>query len=100
MDPEQRYTALECLGDPYFDGLREPEIEKMVKGLNTNAVNQSSTSQIRQEASKSRSSMRSNTVERESISNAVSKNKTQYGAKFLGQAQTAANPQQKGSPSQ
>jgi hypothetical protein len=76
MDPDERYTALECLGDPYFDGLREPEIEKMVRGLNNNAMNQSSTSQIRQEASKSRSSMRSNTVERESISNGVAKNKT------------------------
>jgi hypothetical protein len=44
MDPDERYTALECLGDPYFDGLREPEIEKMVRGLNNNAMNQSSTS--------------------------------------------------------
>jgi serine/threonine protein kinase len=76
MDPDERYTALECLGDPYFDGLREPEIEKLARGLNNNAMNQSSTSQIRQEASKSRSSMRSNTVERESISNGVAKNKT------------------------
>jgi hypothetical protein len=44
MDPEHRYTALECLGDPYFDGLRDPEVEKMVKALNPNAMNQSSTS--------------------------------------------------------
>ena len=33
MDPEDRFTALDCLADPYFDGLREPDIEKMVKGV-------------------------------------------------------------------
>ena len=67
MDPSDRYTALECLADPYFDGLRDPEVEKMIKGMN--AGNQNSQARIRQESSKSRSSMRSNTVERESISN-------------------------------
>jgi hypothetical protein len=30
MDPDERYTALDCLSDPYFDGLREPEIERLV----------------------------------------------------------------------
>lgn len=30
LDPEERYTAMDCLADPYFDGLRDPEIEKMV----------------------------------------------------------------------
>jgi hypothetical protein len=33
MDPEERYTALECLADPYFDGLREPEVERLIKGV-------------------------------------------------------------------
>jgi serine/threonine protein kinase len=80
MDPSDRYTALECLADPYFDGLRDPEVEKLIKGMNVG--NQNSQAQIRQESSKSRSSMRSNTVERESISNIQQKNKTQYGAKF------------------
>jgi hypothetical protein len=23
MDPHERYTALDCLADPYFDGLRD-----------------------------------------------------------------------------
>jgi hypothetical protein len=71
MDPNERYTALECLADPYFDGLREPEVEKLIKTLSNSSNNagQNSQSQIRQECSKSRSSMRSNTVERDSISN-------------------------------
>jgi hypothetical protein len=34
MDPSDRYTALECLADPYFDGLRDPEVEKLIKGMN------------------------------------------------------------------
>jgi cyclin-dependent kinase-like len=33
MDPADRYNALECLADPYFDGLRDPETEKLIKGL-------------------------------------------------------------------
>jgi hypothetical protein len=41
MDPANRLSALECLADPYFEGLREPEVERMVKGL-INAANQSS----------------------------------------------------------
>lgn len=31
MDPESRYTAFECICDSYFDGLREPEVEKVVQ---------------------------------------------------------------------
>ena len=27
MDPDERYTALDCLADPYFDGIREPKVE-------------------------------------------------------------------------
>ena len=39
MDPEERYTALECLADPYFDGLREPEVERMIKGIQNSGIN-------------------------------------------------------------
>jgi hypothetical protein len=31
MDPNDRFTALDCLADSYFDGLREPDIEKLIK---------------------------------------------------------------------
>ena len=30
MDPEERLTGVECLAHPYFDGIREPEIEKQI----------------------------------------------------------------------
>lgn len=30
MDPRDRYSAVDCLADPYFDGLRDPEIEKLI----------------------------------------------------------------------
>lgn len=30
MDPEERYTALDCLADPLFDNIRDPDIEEMV----------------------------------------------------------------------
>lgn len=36
MDPEQRFTAQDCLAHPYFDGIREPEIEKMIQPLTNN----------------------------------------------------------------
>ena len=39
MDPSERYSALECLADPYFDGLRDPEVEKMIKTLVNSANN-------------------------------------------------------------
>ncbi len=31
MDPEERFTALDALAHPYFDGMREPDIEKLVQ---------------------------------------------------------------------
>jgi cyclin-dependent kinase-like len=31
MEPEERFTALDCLASPYFDGMREPEIEKLIQ---------------------------------------------------------------------
>lgn len=30
MEPEERYTAVDCIADPFFDGLRDPDTEKMV----------------------------------------------------------------------
>ncbi len=30
LNPRDRVTALEALADPYFDGMREPEIEELV----------------------------------------------------------------------
>ena len=30
MDPNSRYNSFECLADPYFDGVRDPETEKLV----------------------------------------------------------------------
>jgi len=30
MEPSQRITAIEALADPYFDGLRDTEIEKLL----------------------------------------------------------------------
>jgi hypothetical protein len=26
MDPDERFTAMECLAHPYFDGIREEEV--------------------------------------------------------------------------
>ena len=30
MDPEERYTSMDCLSDPFFDNIREPDIEEMI----------------------------------------------------------------------
>lgn len=38
MDPDERVTAMECLAHPYFDGIREPEVEKMIQSFNSNTV--------------------------------------------------------------
>jgi len=35
MDPEERLSAIECLANPYFDGIREPEVEKIVQNYNS-----------------------------------------------------------------
>ena len=38
MDPNERLTAIEALADPYFDGMRDAEVERIVKEqLGTNA---------------------------------------------------------------
>lgn len=31
MDPTDRITAVEALADPYFDGLRDPDVEKLIR---------------------------------------------------------------------
>ena len=44
MDPDSRYSAFECLADPYFDGVRDPEVERLVQALrSTNGARQSQT---------------------------------------------------------
>ena len=30
MEPMERFTALECLAHPYFEGIRDGEIEKLI----------------------------------------------------------------------
>lgn len=30
MEPNERITAIESLADPYFDGLRDSEVEKLI----------------------------------------------------------------------
>lgn len=30
MEPEDRYNALDCLADPFFDTVRESEIDKLL----------------------------------------------------------------------
>eukprot|EP00347_Sterkiella_histriomuscorum_P018635 403344766 len=105
MDPSARISAIESLADPYFDGLRDADVEKLLKEQNIRPQGTNSQAQIRQESSKSRSSMRSNTVERDAAST-FGKNKTSYGQKFqnLGsngtQQQQPIQAQQKPSPTQ
>jgi cyclin-dependent kinase-like len=31
MDPSDRFSAIECLADTYFDGLRDKEVEALIK---------------------------------------------------------------------
>jgi len=31
MDPAQRFTALDCLAHEYFDGLRDAEVEALIR---------------------------------------------------------------------
>jgi serine/threonine protein kinase len=31
LDPGKRLTAIECLAEPWFDEIREPEVEKQIK---------------------------------------------------------------------
>jgi hypothetical protein len=31
MDPADRFTALDCLAHDYFDGLRDAEVEELIR---------------------------------------------------------------------
>jgi len=31
MDPAQRFTAIDCLAHEYFDGLRDAEVEELIR---------------------------------------------------------------------
>lgn len=30
MDPAKRFTAIDCLASPWFDNMREPEIDRLI----------------------------------------------------------------------
>ena len=30
MDPTLRFNSIDCLADPYFDGIRDSEVEKII----------------------------------------------------------------------
>lgn len=67
MDPEERLTAIECLAHPYFEGIRDPDTEKLV---------QAQIKLQNRDTSKSRGSLRSNTNDNRV---AEIRNKTNYG---------------------
>ena len=75
LDPENRFTAIDALAEPWFDQMREPEIEQLIqndrirkaqRAAQAEANNQYSNINTendrrrRGESSKSRASMRSN----------------------------------------
>lgn len=31
LDPDQRFTAVDALAEPWFDSLREPEVEQLIQ---------------------------------------------------------------------
>lgn len=31
LDPELRFTAIEALAEPWFDNLREPDVEQLIQ---------------------------------------------------------------------
>jgi cyclin-dependent kinase-like len=39
LEPEERFTAVECLAHTYFDGIREPEIDKIIQTYNISGQN-------------------------------------------------------------
>ena len=47
MDPEQRYTAADCLADPYFDNIREPEVDKLLQNYKLSHAQHASQAKIR-----------------------------------------------------
>jgi hypothetical protein len=38
LNPKDRISAIEALGDSFFDGIREPEIEEIVAKFNQTKV--------------------------------------------------------------
>jgi serine/threonine protein kinase len=55
MDPNERYTAIQALAHPYFDSVRDPEVEALIKSHFTKHIEgRVKTSIPRQERSKSR----------------------------------------------
>ena len=74
LDPEVRFTAIEALAEPWFDCLREPEIEQLIQSDRQRKAQRAAQAEANQyanlttdgerrrrgESSKSRASMRSN----------------------------------------
>jgi len=81
MDPAHRFTALDCLAHEYFDGLRDSEVEQLIREQRQ-SVPQSS--HARRDASKSRSSIRGTAGNDRKQS---AKHKTTYATKFQQKAQ-------------
>ncbi|CDW80812.1 protein kinase domain containing protein [Stylonychia lemnae] len=73
MDPEDRFSAMECLAHPYFDGIREPEVEKMISAFQAG---------VKRDTSKSRGSLRIGITNNDPRS-VDARNKTNYGNKFM-----------------
>jgi hypothetical protein len=38
MEPEERYTALDCLADPFFDNIRDAEVERLLSSYKVNSA--------------------------------------------------------------
>lgn len=72
LDPEKRFTALDALAEPWFDNLREAEIDQLIVADRQRKAQRAAQAEENQykntdgdrrkrgESSKSRASMRSN----------------------------------------
>ena len=47
MEPEDRFTAADCLADPYFDNIREPDVDKLLQNYKLSNANAQHTSQAK-----------------------------------------------------
>lgn len=72
MDPAQRFTAVDCLAHEYFDGLRDPEVEELIRQSRPEPI----ANPNRRDGSKSRSSIRGGDRKQSA------KHKTSYANKF------------------